>query len=977
MQARSAAGSTLAYRVGFSRVSKDLQLLAVGGSASVRAGAVRALGRTGGVAHRDEVVAFCEANCVEDRSSAVRQAVAEIIDTESQSGPVVGAELPEPDLTGPDKIVEAKYVRLFEHAHEADLREYKHRARWHKMQASMASNRVTALGPSPQKLSNQDIDAGWRYICDGGRVPTGLAGQWNVQRFADAVTDQCGPLHTFRLLALLGSSPSLSRSVPFPKFLASYRETGHPTPIEIQAAAEFVGFSRKEILAAFPKELSWSDEDILPWVAAALRDFMDVIVAGETGFRDSIEKYYSAVAVFPKLPSDLRRLLLEQSISGRKANQPLARAALINDKNLIPSVVEYLASGKYSERAEAALWLASLGCVEAITPLHKAAAKEKHDHAKAAILTALERLDEPIDRHLDRHVLLVEAQKGLTRKLPSAAGWIPLESLPPLHWKDGTLVDAAIGRWLVVQAVRLKSPAPSPMVRRFFDQMSLQDVESFANTILSMWLEEDIRPASVEVATRLAHESVQSVRNGLRYYPDANLLTDEQLFAHCLDEHLEWPAASAVGSKGMLSLTAAGGGLAVVAPAEAFLRSWYGMRSSQCKSLIEMLAWVEDPSAIQLVLSVGTRFRTKGIRQEAVLQAELLAERKGWTLEDLAYRTIPTGGFDRDGTLILSYGERRFIARVADDLSLIISTDEGKTLKAMPAQRKGDDEALVNAAKKEFSTAKRQVRAAAKQQPLRLHEAMCVERSFEVDDFRRYVLGHPLMSRLATRLVWVADNAGGQNTLFRPLSDGTLLDENDDDVSLDESVAVRIAHGTLDGDAVGSAWSQHFIDYAVVSLFPQFDRPQAPAFGPEQASLAECQGAIIDDRRLRSVVAKIGYELGPAEDAGFVHVVKRRFPSAGLEARIVVRGLHAAIMKQDVALEHLEFGPLDGYETVALVTVPAVLLAEAVAEVDQVVAAGGGLLRIGRRGQPGHETARVGVLMYLDRDGPPLPASGR
>jgi hypothetical protein len=35
-----------------------------------------------------------------------------------------------------------------------------------------------------------------------------------------------------------------------------------------------------------------------------------------------------------------------------------------------------------------------------------------------------------------------------------------------------------------------------------------------------------------------------------------------------------------------------------------------------------------------------------------------LAERKGWTIDELADRTIPSAGFGDDGELELSYGPR-------------------------------------------------------------------------------------------------------------------------------------------------------------------------------------------------------------------------------------------------------------------------------------------------------------------------------
>lgn len=939
---RRAAGAKLGNRVGYPPLAEPLQQLVTSAAATVRAEAIRSLGRLGGDSHRDELIAFCKSNCADDRSSGVQEAIADLAKAHGAVVEGLDVELPDPDHTLPDDTARAAYDSIFEKVYEADRARYEREKQWLKDDpASVTFGRAREMGPEPARRIPQEVAvAGWSYICDGGSAPVGIFNRGNLAHHARQVVGDLQPLHAFRLLRIL--SDRLRWDTPFPALLSSYEATGHPTPMEIQAAAEDVGFGRRDVLAAIPNNMPWSADDTWPWVAALLSDFMDIIEAGETD-RWGIDKYYDAIGCLPTLPADLRRLLLAQAVSGRLAHRPLAKAAMAGDEDLVSSVIDYLGSRKFAERAEAALWLADLGADQATQALHKAAAKEKHDHAKGAILTALERLGEPIDKYLDRKRLLAESNKGLAKKIPNAAEWIALDSLPSLRWDDGTPVDSAIPKWLVVQAVRLKSAAPSPIVRRYFEQMNSEDVERFADTVLTMWLAEDIRPITVEAATDRARQGLRGVRNAPQWHEDLASMTDDQIVVQLISRHLAIPAGSAAASKGVLSLAAAGGGLTVVAPTEAYLRKWYGNRSGQCKALVEMLAWVDDPTAIQLVLSVGSRFRTKGIQQEAVRQAGLLAERKGWTVDDLAYRTVPTGGFDAEGTRVLDYGERQFTARLADDLTIVLSNADGKRLKSLPAPRKTEEESLVKLAKKELSGAKKHLKAAAKEQPRRLHEAMCVQRRFEVDDYHRYVLAHPVMSRLATRLLWAAASADGDHTLFRPLSDGTLLDKNDEAVSLTNATAVRLAHGAIDGEEAGLAWKQHFADYRIARLFPQFGRPQIPEFAPGQEKFTDCRGAIIDDRRLRSAIGKIGYILGPSEDAGFVPVITRSFPSAGLEARINVRGLHAMILEQLVGLQELEFGRIDGYETIALAEVPPVLLVETIADVNQIVAAGEGI----------------------------------
>lgn len=936
---RRAAGWDLSRRLGYQAMAPHLELLATGAGAPARAEAVGLLGRLAGAEHLDDVVRFCAEHCADDRSASVQDAIVRLVPTDESVEPLVVAELPPVDESVPDAAARASFDEMFEVLYRERVAHYERAQEAKRTNPQQAQWHWVANAEPAVRVERAVIDAVWRYLCDGGEPPDGVDNFWHLARLTVQTESKMPPLQVLRLHRATGAS---LRWNIMTTLADRSRTTGHPTAIELHAIGEAAGFSRHEVLRAMPSRHSWAPDVVAEWVSALLPDFFEMIDRGAHSYWDVLDKYYDAVATLPSIPHDLRQLLFGQAVGGRKSTRALAKRALAHDTRLVPSVIEMLTSRKFEERAEAALWLVDLQADESIPALHAAMKKEKHDVAKGALLTALERLGEPIDQYLDPKKLLAEAEKGLAKKLPSGSEWIPLDALPTLRWADGKPVDQRIGHWFVVQAVRLKSPSPSPVVRRFFERMDQESVEAFADSILALWLAEDLRPPTLEQATASVQEWILRVRRSPQWYPEQANQTDEEILARALPAYLKPPVGSATSSKGVLAIPAAGGGLSVVAPVEAYLKKWYGHRSHQCKALVEMLAWVEEPTAIQLVLSVGSRFRTKGIQEEAVRQAELLADRKGWTLEDLAYRTVPTGGFDPDGRLELDFGERVFVAGLADDLSLVLANPDGKTVKSLPAPRKTEDEDLVKLAKKQFSAAKKEIKAAAKQQPLRLQEAMGVQRRFEVDDFHRYVLGHPVMGRLATRLVW-AKAQGDERLLFRPLSDGSLLDIDDDDVALDDADAVCLAHGAIDGEAVGERWAQHLRDYEVAPLFSQFGRPSAPTLDPDQTELKHCEGAVIDDRKLRSVTSKLGYELGPGEDGGMVSVVTRRFPSAGLQADIGVRGLFAMIMSHDVALENLSFASLGGYERVKLVDVPDVLLVETLADVDHLVKAGDGI----------------------------------
>ena len=95
------------------------------------------------------------------------------------------------------------------------------------------------------------------------------------------------------------------------------------------------------------------------------------------------------------------------------------------------------------------------------------------------------------------------------------------------------------------------------------------------------------------------------------------------------------PAGSAIASKGVLALAGACAGAEAAPLVHRYLEEWYGRRAAQCRALLQMLAWVEHPSAAQLLRAVGSGFRTASIQEEAARQAEHLAERQGGAVGEL------------------------------------------------------------------------------------------------------------------------------------------------------------------------------------------------------------------------------------------------------------------------------------------------------------------------------------------------------
>jgi hypothetical protein len=697
----------------------------------------------------------------------------------------------------------------------------------------------------------------------------------------------------------------------------------------------------------------WPDAAVWPFFAAypeALDPGFDTSSPYAKDWDFDLLRVFDALATFPVLPPELVPRIVEAALGASKQVRASAQRVLDKHPNRLSFACEGLASGRAEARIVAAQWLTQLKDRAAIETLEHAFRREKNDAVQGAIISALETLGAPLDRYLSTDGLAKAAEAGLKKGIPKDLAWFPFEQLPRVRWQaNGEPVAQDILRWFLMQSCRLKTPEPGALLRRYCAMLRSEDREALGAFVLSAWIAQDLRPPSREDAEQRARAEAQQWHTLMARYPNLSEgsplrgMTLEQLVAHYLPARLQWPAGSAISSKGVLALAAACGGAQIAPIVQQYLKEWYGHRAGQGKALIQMLAWVEHPAATQLMLSVGSRFRTKGFQEEARRQAQLLAERKGWTLDELADRTIPTAGFDENGTLELDYGGRKFIARLREDMTIGVETADGKPIGALPDARKDDDEAKAKEAKKRLAAARKELKGILTLQNDRLYEAMCTGRTWPYEDWSAYLLRHPVVQRHCHRLVWRALENGKAAHTFRPLDDGTLTDADDNRVALAADARVGLAHDTNCDAPVRHAWLKHFEDYGLTPLFQQFDKGTYALSDDrrEATSLGDFEGHVLDAFKLRGAASKRGYMRGTTEDGGWFYAYTKRFASLGLEAVVGFSGNRLPEENRKVALTGLSFRRGGGAE-VPLGEVPAGLLSECWNDVRLMAAGGSG-----------------------------------
>jgi hypothetical protein len=694
------------------------------------------------------------------------------------------------------------------------------------------------------------------------------------------------------------------------------------------------------------------DEVVRPFVEYAMSQVLDLLDTAPNDWYADDGAPFRALATLPVLPQVAVDALFGLALGARKTSRRPAQDALARTKGFEERVVAALTDGKAEVRTNAAQWLQRLRYEPAVPALEAAVAGEKNDVTKGALLDALQAYGLPVEKYVDRAALVKQAETALAKGLPKGLEWLRWEALPTVHWADsGEVVPLPVIKLLIAQSVKAKSSEPNALLRKYCGLFVQSEREEFGQYLLEAWLAQDTAPIPMEKALELAEQQAAwqyaYMNNQPQYYQGSPLfgLSEQEIVARLLPAFARRPAGSASASKGLLAVVAACAGERAAAPVGRYLKEWYGSRASQGKALIAMLAWIDHPSATQLMLSVGSRFRTKSFQEEATRQAEALAERKGWTLSELADRTIPVAGFDQDGRLELSYGDRVFTAALQPDLSIELRSPEGKKIKTLPAPRQSDDEAEVKGAKKALTASKRELKAVVQLQTERLYEALCTGRAWPADDWERYLNGHPIMRHLTRRLVWIADG----EVVFRPLEDGTLTDVDDDPVKLDGDARIAIAHDSLLDEQTVRDWQQHLDDYEVVPLFQQFGKGtfRLPPERADDTRINDFEGHLLETFALRGRAGNLGYTRGTTEDAGWFYEYEKRFPTLGLTTVVSFTGNSLPEENRTAALKSVGFrhnrpGETFGGTMLRLADVPPVLLSEAYNDLRLMASDGSG-----------------------------------
>ena len=655
----------------------------------------------------------------------------------------------------------------------------------------------------------------------------------------------------------------------------------------------------------------WAPDALWPFMAAHLDDVLDYWSQHREGYsyKFDSEALFPLIASFPEIPTRLSELSYNFALGTAKRDQRAAQEALSTHPDAVRRATEALSDGNGTVRSVAAEWLGRLGDRDAVPALASAFAHERNEAVSGTMLESLVALGETVESHFDLADTDAQAARVMANGLPAALKWLDPDRLPDVRRASGSgLVPRETMLWLIVGATKAKSSIPTALLKACVGQIRPEDAEAFGDALLALWIAAD----------------------------------EEAVGRHSYRVNAYGERASSAGqpsgARGLFSVVAACGGAGSVADASRYVRTWHGQRAHQSKALVTMLAHHRHPAAAEALVAIAYRFKAPSIERQARSEVEELAQRRGWTQDQLADRTVPTAGFDDQGALHLSYGERSFTARLLPDCGIELVDADGKVLKALPSPRRGEEEAAKEA-KRSLSAARKQLTETVKIQTMRLHDAMCVQRAWAGSEWREDIAGHPVLARLAARLVWVAN--GHESLAFRLLDDGTLTSAGDEPVELGDDAEVRIAHDVVLAEDEVAAWQQHLDDYEVPSLFAQLGRGRAELTDEEAAAdTLDAHQVRVPIGRLEQAAVRRGYRRGAVGDAAAFDWFEKEFASLGLRSRAMIQGHGIEDHESDTVLEGLVVESTTTGLAVPLGQVPPVLLTELQHDLAAMVAQG-------------------------------------
>ncbi len=313
------------------------------------------------------------------------------------------------------------------------------------------------------------------------------------------------------------------------------------------------------------------------------------------------------------------------------------------------------------------------------------------------------------------------------------------------------------------------------------------------------------------------------------------------------------------------------------------IRAWPGeSQHKRAVSGLDILADIGSDVALMLLNGIARKIKFKALQEHAREKINIVAENRGLTMAELEDRLAPDLGLDSSGSLILDFGPRKFTVGFDETLKPVVCDANGKVLKDLPKPNQSDDKTLATDAVNLFKQLKKDVRAIASQQITRLEQAMCQRRRWTAEQFRLFLVEHPLVRHLTRRLLWgVYNDENALITCFRVAEDSTYSDAQDE-LFTQPAGNIGIPHVLEISPESAAAFRQIYADYELLPPFQQLERGSYHLADNERNTheLTRWQGRLCQAGRIVGLERRGWQRL---EESGSVYAMRKTTPHGDLE----------------------------------------------------------------------------------------------
>lgn len=235
--------------------------------------------------------------------------------------------------------------------------------------------------------------------------------------------------------------------------------------------------------------------------------------------------------------------------------------------------------------------------------------------------------------------------------------------------------------------------------------------------------------------------------------------------------------------------------------------------------------------ALVLVDTMSVKIKNNQVKNAAKDALKKTAKALDISEDELIDKIIPDLDFDKKGMRELHYGgeaDRVFKLQIKNDFTIEVTDSNDKVLKSLPAPNSKDDKAIADAAKKELTFIKKNIKMITSNQMTRLNKVLLNGRKWSYKTFNELFVDNPIMNIFALKLIWgVYDEKNNLIESFRYMEDGSFNTFDEEEYIFENSLKnkknITLVHPIELDEEKLSKWQTQLSDYEILQPINQLD----------------------------------------------------------------------------------------------------------------------------------------------------------